>query len=133
MLAVWRVHGVDEILRGAWRRDIVLCGVSAGALCWFEGGSTDSFGGLHPLHDGLGILSGSFCPHYDGEPMRRSTYHRFVAEGLPAGYAADDGAAVHATGDGPPRFVASRPGAQVYRVELANGQVRETPLETAAV
>jgi dipeptidase E len=133
MLAVWRVHGVDEILREAWNRGIVLCGVSAGALCWFEGGSTDSFGGLHPLRDGLGILPGSFCPHYDGEPMRRSTYHRFVADGLPGGYAADDGAAVHVVAGSDPQPVASRPGARVYRVELDDGQVRETPLATAAV
>ena len=73
-LAVWRVHGVDAILREAWERGIVLAGVSAGMICWFECSVTDSFGALAALHDGLGFLAGSACPHYDGEPERRPTY-----------------------------------------------------------
>ena len=73
LLAVWRAHGLDVVLREAWEAGVVLCGVSAGALCWFEGGTTDSFGAaLAPLRDGLGFLSGSFCPHYDGEEQRRA-------------------------------------------------------------
>jgi len=93
MLAIWRLHGVDVVLREAWSRGIVLAGVSAGANCWFEACSTDSFGpDLAPLRDGLGFLAGSFCPHYDGELLRRPTYERWVAEAiLPPGYAADDG------------------------------------------
>ena len=88
MLAIWRLHGVDVVLREAWSRGIVLAGVSAGANCWFEACSTDSFGpDLAPLNDGLGFLAGSFCPHYDGEVLRKPTYERWVAEGvLPAGY-----------------------------------------------
>ena len=67
-LAVWRLHGVDDALRSAWERGAVLGGVSAGANCWFECCVTDSFrSALDPLHDGLGFLPGSFCPHYDGE------------------------------------------------------------------
>jgi len=86
MLSVWRLHGVDALLREAWEAGIVLCGLSAGSLCWFEGGTTDSFGPeLAALNDGLGLLSGSHSPHYDGEAQRRPTYHRLVADGvLPA-------------------------------------------------
>ena len=83
MLAIWRVHGIDRALREAWSRGAVLGGMSAGANCWFEGCVTDSFGPvLRELGDGLGILSGSFCPHYDGEPERRPTYTRLVGEGI---------------------------------------------------
>ena len=89
MLAVWRVHGVDRVLREAWDAGVILCGGSAGSLCWFECGTTNSFdvNQLAPLHDGLGFLPGSHCPHYDGEAQRRPLYHRLVAEGFPAGYA----------------------------------------------
>ena len=81
LLAVWRLHGLDSLLRTAYERGAVLCGVSAGMNCWFEGSTTDSFGPeLRELGDGLGILSGSFCPHYDGEPGRRPTYARLVGE-----------------------------------------------------
>jgi dipeptidase E len=95
LLAVWRVHGVDVALRAAWDRGVVLGGGSAGANCWFRGCVTDSFGPeLRALHDGLGLLDGSFCPHYDGEPERRPTYRRLVAEGvLSPGLACDDAAA----------------------------------------
>jgi len=95
LLAIWRVHGVDRALRDAWHDGVVLCGVSAGAICWFEAGVTDSFGPeLQPLYGGLGMLSGSFCPHYDAAE-RRPAYQRLLARGeLPPGYAADDGAAI---------------------------------------
>ena len=96
MLAIWRVHGVDVILREAWEAGIVLCGVSAGAICWFEDSVTDSYTfDLGPLHDGLGFLPGSFCPHYDGEPRRRPVYQDLLTrQVLPNGYAADDCVAV---------------------------------------
>ncbi len=128
MLAVWRVHGVDRILAEAWRRDIVLFGPSAGGLCWFEGGSTDSFGPLAALHDGLGLLPGSFCPHYDGEPQRRPSYRRFVADGLAAGYAADDHVGLHFSGADLVEAVTASPGAGAYRVWLEDGQVHEQQL-----
>ena len=70
LLAMWRIHGLDVLLRRAWRSGAVLCGLSAGMLCWFEGGLTDSFGGLRYLEDGVGLLRGTACPHYDGEPGR---------------------------------------------------------------
>ena len=131
LLAVWRVHGLAAILREAWDAGVILCGVSAGALCWFEGGSTDSFGnGVAPLYDGLGFLPGSVCPHYDGEPERRPTYPLFVAEGLPNGYGLDDGAGLHFVGTELAEAVSSRPEARAYRVARVGESVTETPLAT---
>jgi dipeptidase E len=130
LLALWRVHGVDQALRECWMRGAVLCGVSAGMLCWFRGGVTDSFGGYEALNDGLGFIDATACPHYDGEAERRPIYHRLVREGLPWGYAADDGAALHFHGTEFVGAVSSRPKAAAYRVERVDGQVRETRLET---
>jgi dipeptidase E len=127
-LALWRVHGVDRALLQAWRRGAVLCGVSAGMICWFEASCTDSFGGVAALHDGLGFLSGSACPHYDGEAQRRPTYQQLIREGLPAGYACDDGAALHFEGTKLVAAVSSRPKAAAYRVSLGDGEVVEEPL-----
>lgn len=117
-LALWRLHGIHGALRTAWERGAVLGGVSAGANCWFECSVTDSFGPqLGPLEDGLGLLPGSFCPHYDGQERRRPVYTELVANGFPAGYAADDGAALHFVGTELREVVASRQGAAAYRVE----------------
>jgi dipeptidase E len=118
MLAIWRVHGVDEVLREAWERGIVLAGISAGSICWFEAGVTDSFGDeLAPLPC-LGFLPGSNCPHYDSEPQRRPTYRRLVDAGeLPPGLAAEDGAALHFVGTELAEAVAGRPDARAFRVE----------------
>jgi dipeptidase E len=128
LLALWRTHGLDRILRDAWTAGAVLCGVSAGMICWFSAGVTDSFGPLAPLHDGLGLIPGSACPHYDGEADRRPRYHELVEGGFPAGYAADDGAALWFTGDTLTEVVASRPDAAAYRVELRDGAVVEDRL-----
>jgi peptidase E len=132
MLAVWRTHGMDSILCEAWREGVLLCGISAGALCWFEAGVTDSFGPrLQPLHDGLGLLPGSFCPHYDGEALRRPTFHESIGTGsIPPGYAADDGAALLFEGQQVADLVASRPRARGYRVERISEGVREIELPT---
>ena len=117
-LALWRLHGVDRALRDAWTRGAVLGGVSAGANCWFECSVSDSFGRqLDALRDGLAILPGSFCPHYDGEELRRPTYRTLIDAGLPSGYAADDGAALHFVGAELREVVISLPGARAYRVE----------------
>jgi dipeptidase E len=129
MLAVWRSHGMDEILREAWERGIVLTGMSAGSICWFDAGVTDSFRAELDALDCLGFLPGSNCPHYDAEAERRPAYHRLVAAGLPAGLAADDGCALHYLGVELVEPVRSRPGARAYRVELAEGEVRETALD----
>jgi peptidase E len=136
MLAIWRVHGVDAILREAWEAGIVLCGGSAGSLCWFEGGTTDSFNleRLHPLRDGLGFLPGTHSPHYDGEVQRRPLYHAMIAEGFGAGIAIDDDAAAHYIGTDLAAVVSARPGATAYWVERTDdGAVRETPLEARAL
>src|SRR5215472_4861993 len=94
MLAVWRAHGFDQILREAWEAGVVLFGWSAGMICWFEAGVTDSFGPqLAGMRDGLGFLPGSACPHYDGEDRRRPAYTSMVADGFPPGIALDDAAA----------------------------------------
>jgi peptidase E len=133
MLAVWRVHGLDVILRKAWQAGIVLIGSSAGGICWFEGGTTDSFGReLRAFTDGLGLLPGSYCPHYNSEPGRRPLYHRLVADGtLPGGIACDDGAAAHFTDDTLTELIADRPTARAYRVSGSAGPgVTETPLDT---
>ena len=117
-LAVWHLHGVDDALRAAWERGAVLGGVSAGANCWFECCVTDSFGSaLDPLHDGLGFLPGSFCPHYDGEELRRPVYRSLVDGGFAPGYAADDGAALHFVGTVLREVVAALPSATGHRVE----------------
>ncbi len=131
MLAVWRVHGVDRALRAAWEAGVVLTGGSAGSLCWFECGTTDSFNlrELAPLHDGLGFLPGSHCPHYDGEAQRRPLYQRLIWEGFPAGYAIDDDAALHFQGTDLAEVVTARQGATAYRVERSHDGVVETPLQ----
>jgi peptidase E len=131
LLAIWRMHGLDAILGDALAQSVVLCGISAGSLCWFEGGTTDSFGpALAPLRDGLGFLPGSNSPHYDGEAQRRPTYHRLVADGsLPPGYAADDGCALHFVDGRLHRCVSSRANAGAYRVERRGNAAEETRLE----
>jgi peptidase E len=118
MLAVWRVHSLDQVMRQAWEAGIVLAGVSAGAICWFDGGTTDSFGTeLRPFTAGLGMLPGSYCPHYSSELARRPAYQSFVADGsLPAGHACDDGAAAHFADTELAGIVADRPGATGYLV-----------------
>jgi peptidase E len=131
MMAVWRVHGVDGALRRAWESGVVMTGLSAGSICWFETGTTDSFGaGLAVLSGGLGLLSGSHAPHYDDEPTRRGNYQRLIAEGaLPAGYAADDGAGLVFHGTELAEVVTSRRNARGYRVECGpGGDVVETVL-----
>jgi dipeptidase E len=126
MLAIWRVHGFDQILREAWEAGVVLTGWSAGMICWFEAGVTDSFGPeLDGLRDGLGFLGGSACPHYDGEELRRPVYTRLVAEGFPPGVAADDGVGLHYVGTELAEVASVREGATGYRV----GPEGETPLE----
>jgi peptidase E len=126
MLAIWRVHGFDRILREAWEAGVVLSGWSAGMICWFEAGVTDSFGPqLEGMRDGLGFLAGSACPHYDGEERRRPVYTRLVGDGFPAGLAADDGVGLHYVDTELVEVVTVRPGAKAYRVEPD----AETPLE----
>jgi len=120
MLAVWREWGLDVHLRAAWQRGVVLGGWSAGSICWFEQGLTDSIAGPLTVLDCLGFLPGSNCPHYDSEPLRRPTYRRLVAQGkMTDGHAADDGVALHYIDQKLTRCVSSRPHARGYRVQRA--------------
>jgi peptidase E len=131
MLAIWRLHGVDKALKAAWEDGVVLGGTSAGGICWFEAGLTDSFGpSLAPLRDGLKFLPGSFCPHYDSESLRRPRYEATVGGGsLPDGYAADDGVGLVFNGRELEEVVASLPGQHAYRVERRRGDsVEETQI-----
>ncbi len=131
MLALWREWGLDGFLRKAYENGVILAGLSAGANCWFEQCSTDSVPGDLRMLPALGFLSGSFCPHYDGEAARRPSYHRMLTQNeiLP-GLAADDGAAVHFVDEEIAACISSRPNARVYRVGLQAGQIVEEPLET---
>jgi peptidase E len=130
MLAIWRVHGFDTILREAWESGVVLAGWSAGMICWFDDGLTDSFGPeLRALGTGLGFLPGSACPHYDGEAERRPRYRELIQAGMPGGYAADDRVALHFRGTELAEVVAARDDGAAYRVELVDGKVVETRLE----
>jgi peptidase E len=131
MLAIWRTHGVDEALEAAWKAGVILAGPSAGAVCWFEGGTTDSFGPeIGALRDGLRFLRGSFCPHYDSESLRRPRYQELVGDGkLPSGYAADDGVGLLFSGHDLAEVVAAMPESRAFRVEKARGGVEETSLK----
>jgi peptidase E len=123
MLAIWKVHGIDTALREAWENGVVLCGASAGMICWFEAGITDSFGPQLEGMDCLGFLPGSACPHYDGEELRRPRYRELVDGGFPEGVAADDGVGIHFVGTEIAEVVTCRPGATAYRV-TRDGETR---------
>lgn len=130
-LALWREWNLGPLLRAAYQRGAVLAGLSAGAICWFEQGSTDSVGRELGVLPCLGWLKGSMTPHYDGEANRRPKLHQFMLEGqIQNGYAADDGAALHFEGENLEAVVSSRPNARAYKMELQAGSVIETPLET---
>ncbi|RIW38429.1 peptidase E [Bacillus salacetis] len=131
LLILWKEWGMDKILHKALEQGIVLAGLSAGSICWFEEGVTDSYGdGLEPL-TALGFLNGSHCPHYDGELERRPSYKAFIADSvLKPGYAADDGAALHFIDGKLERVVCSRPHAAAYFVKEQNGQAVESKLDT---
>ena len=130
MLATWRDWGIPAILRQAWRSGTVMCGVSAGAICWFREGVTDSWADRLRLLPCLGILPGVCCPHYDGEPERRPAVHRFVARGQSrAILAIDDWSAAHFVNQSLMRVVSAAPAGGAYRVARRAGQVIEDPIE----
>ncbi|WP_423410672.1 Type 1 glutamine amidotransferase-like domain-containing protein [Heyndrickxia sp. MSNUG] len=131
LIALWKDWSLDIILKKAWQDGIMMSGISAGSICWFEAGVTDSFGdGLEPLKS-LGFLKGSNCPHYDGEEDRRPTYQRLVSAGqLPGGFAADDGAALHFIDGELSKAVSSRRDAKAYQVQLKEGSIKEEALFT---
>ena len=130
LLAIWRAHELDELLVEAWRRGIVLAGLSAGAMCWFSGGVTRSSGPLEVI-GGLGLLPGSFTVHADGEPERLPVWLEAVRTGeLPGGWAADDGVGLVFEGAELARIVSARPGTSALRVDAVGGELvrsREQP------
>jgi peptidase E len=129
LLAIWRAHELDVILREAWRRGIVLAGLSAGAMCWFEGGVTKSAGPPEPL-PGLGLLPGSLTVHADGEPERLPVWLDAVRRAaLPGGWAADDGVGLLFRGRELERVVSSRPGAAALRADAVDGELVRRRLE----
>jgi peptidase E len=133
LLAMWRLHGLDELMREAWQAGVVLTGVSAGSLCWHVGGTTDSFGpDLRPVTDGLGLVPYSNGVHYDSEEQRRPVFHQFVADGaLPDGYATEDGTGLLYRGSRFVEAVSERPDKAAYSVRrTADGRVDEQRLPT---
>src|SRR2546426_1352158 len=130
MLAIWRLHGVEDALRKAYADGTILTGASAGCICWFEAGITDSFTlELGPLRDGLKLLKGSACPHYDSEERRRPVYAREIAAGLPAGIALEDGVAASYEDERLIEIVSGRPNGRAFRVDATG----EHPLEVRAL
>jgi len=128
--AIWRAQGIDEVLREAWNRGIVLGGASAGSLCWFEEGTTDSRPRELTRIECLGFLEGSHSPHYDGEAQRRPRYHELIRAGvLKPGYACDNDAGIYFVGNEVRRVVATREGAKVYYVSVSGGEVVEEIME----
>ncbi len=136
LLAVWRAHGLDDVMRAAYDAGVVMCGTSAGSLCWFDGGTTDSFGpDLRVVTNGLGLIAASNTPHYDSEPQRRPLYQSLVAAGeLPAGWAADDHVGLHFVDGEFHEAVGARAGQMAWRVELsASGDVVESSISPRLV
>jgi dipeptidase E len=139
LLGVWRAHGIDVILREAWQRGSVLCGLSAGSLCWFAE-AVSGFHGAPRAVEGLGLLPFSNCVHYEGSAGgqgagrsgtgRRRAYRDLIRAGMRGGYAAEDGAALHFVGDELSRVVASRPEARGYRLDVVGERVVEMRIAT---
>lgn len=133
LLNLWRLHAVDEAMRRAWEAGVVLMGLSAGSLCWFAGGTTDSFGlPLRPVTDALGFLPYSNSPHHDAEEQRRPTIHRLIAERtLPDGYGTDNGAGLQFEGTELVECISELEGAKAWHITLdSDGVVKEEALPT---
>lgn len=127
MLGVWRAHGLDDILRRAWRKGVVLCGPSAGSLCWFAE-ALSAFHGPSRRVQGLGLLPYSNCVHYDAEPARRAEYHSLVNDGMLPGFAVEDGVALHFHNTNLTRVVSSRQGGRASHVKRVGQEIVEIAL-----
>jgi dipeptidase E len=128
--AIWKAQGIDVVLRQAWDRGIVLGGASAGSLCWFEEGTTDSRPKDLSIVQCLGFLKGSHSPHYDAEPGRRPLYQKLIASGqMKPGYACDNNAGIYFEGDAVKRVVATQASSKVYYVSVVNGKINERVME----
>ena len=130
VLSSWRAHGVDRVLREAWRRGVVLAGQSAGSLCWFEAAVTAAAGGQPRPARGLGLLPASNSVHWSSAPRRRRAFLDCIADGMPAGWGVDDGAALEFEGSELSAAVAARPGARAWRIERAGSEVMEMAVPT---
>ncbi|MDQ0170507.1 peptidase E [Paenibacillus tundrae] len=129
LLVLWKEWGLDQYLRRAWENGIILAGLSAGSICWFEEGVTDSIPGELTRLECLGLLKGSNCPHYDGEVNRRESYHQLLRDNrINNGIAMDDGVAVHYKEDQIFKVISSRPNAKAYQVTIENYQVKEVEI-----
>ena len=128
LLGVWRAHGLDRILHDAWQQGVVLCGLSAGAMCWFSDAITAYYGAPERV-PAMRFLPWSFTAHYDSEPERRHEFHRLLGAGMKPGFAADDGAALHFDGLGLHRVVSSRPGAGAFALRRDARGVHEDRLD----
>ena len=135
LLAVWRVHGLDTVFRRVWEAGVVLAGVSAGSICWYAGGTTDSFGPeLRPVTNGLGLLPFGNGVHYDSEVGRRPLVHRLVAEGsLPTTHCTDDGVGLVYRGTELVGAVSERAGQAAYVVQAVDGAAVEERIEPVAL
>jgi peptidase E len=128
--AIWKAQGIDAVLRQAWDRGIVLGGASAGSLCWFEEGTTDSRPKELSTVQCLGFIKGSHSPHYDREPGRRPLYQKLIGSGqMKPGYACDNDAGIYFEDNEVKRVVNTRPEAKVYYVSLVGGKVVEKMME----
>ncbi len=126
LIALWKEWRLDLYLRNAWERGVILAGLSAVSICWFEEGVSDFFPGELNRLKCLGFLKGSNCPHYDGEEERRPAYHRLVLNGeIAEGVAAEDGVALHYIGEKLEHVVSSRAEAKAYSVRKDGDQIKE--------
>lgn len=131
LIALWKEWELDQILKEAYHNGVILSGISAGSLCWYEDGITDSYGDiLEPIH-GIGLIKGSHSPHYDGESNRRASFHHFIKEAvIQPGIGADDGVGLHYIDGQLVKIVSSRRPAKAYEVTLKDKQICEKELET---
>ena len=131
IMETWKKHGVDKIMKKAWESGVILTGMSAGAICWFEDGITNPSPGVLTRLECTGILKGSFCPHYDERAELRSAFHNLILNGvLKEGYGAEDGAAVHFIDNEPIRVITSRPDAKCFKIKKVKNKITEVPMET---
>lgn len=130
MLALWKEWELDKILEKAWKKDIILAGLSAGAMCWFKEGISDDTPGNTSKVRGLDFIRGSICPHYDGDPKWKEGYHTFIQQNqIEPGFALDEGAAIHFVGRDVHVAVSSRPNAGAYRITAGKQEVNEEMLD----
>jgi peptidase E len=131
IMETWKKFGVVKILKEAWEAGIILTGMSAGAICWFEEGITNPSPGKLNRLECTGILKGSFCPHYDDRVELKTSFHNLILDGtIEEGYGVEDGAAIHFVSSEPIRVVTSRPGVTAYKVKKLRNKISEVPMKS---